>query len=164
MCQKSCGFHGFCWEFCYYLNCYSSQRNAPFHWIQSFFFFFFHFHYSWYGFLSVHLASWQYNPVCFTEFTNYLAILSSSILLAPPAFVLFFCRRIYNIACVLYESVIAAWKSVGIQASTCVLASVDGFFSLTSIVLEFDMSAIFKCLGYFDSPVRRLLVLGHPVS
>lgn len=127
------------------------------------FLFFFYFRYSWYGYLSVPLTSWQYNSMCFVKFTNYLAILSSNILLALFAFMLFFCKRIYNIVCVLYDSVITALKFLS-ESSPAHVSWCQLIFFLTPIFLEFGMSAIFKCLGHFDSPVRRLLVLGHPVS
>lgn len=160
LCWKSCDFHGFCWEFCYYLNCYSSQLICCFTEFENCFFFFFGLHYSWCRFLWVHLTSWQYNSVCFAEFTNHLAIISSNILLAPPAFVFSFVRYYVTL---FVCSVTIALKSVleftPAHASWCPLVALLLF---TPVSLDVGVSVIFKYLRHFDSPLRRLLVLLHP--
>lgn len=91
--------------------------------------------------------------MCFAKFTNYLAILSSNILLVPPAFVLPFARE-YIILFVC--SMITALKSLSESRPAHVSwRQLMAFFLLTPIFWEFGMSAIFKCLGHFDRPGPR---------
>lgn len=77
----------------------------------------------------------------FAEFTNYLAIISSNILLAPSAFVLFFCKRICNVVCVFFDHCFKVF--VRVHSNTCVLVSVNSFSPLTYIFLDFDVFVVF---------------------